>query len=131
MAVIQHWEPRRFVSQGLPWHEGSGQWLGTTCCDAEQQKVMEQALDLAQAWSTAQDRPVWLGGFGASSNAPADSRARFLRTMRDAAESRGIPWAHADLAANFNVRDLPQDTGIYDVVKQRWHGPLLDALLGP
>ena len=131
MAVIHHWEPRRFVSQGLPWREGSAQWLGTTCCDAEQQKVMTHALDLAQAWSMAQGRPVWLGAFGAASNAPADSRARFLRTMRDAAESRGIPWAHGDLAANFNVRDRPQDAGIYDVVNRRWHKPLLEALLGP
>ena len=131
MAVIHQWEPRRFVSQGLPWREGSTQWLGTTCCDAEQQKLMSHALDLAQAWSVAQGRPVWLGAFGAASNAPADSRARFLRTMRDAAESRGIPWAHTDLAANFNVRGLPEDAGIYDVVKRRWHAPLLEALLGP
>jgi endoglucanase len=131
MAVIHHWEPRRFVSQGLPWREGSAQWLGTTCCDAGQRKVMAHALDLAQAWSTVQGRPVWLGGFGAASNAPADSRARFLRLMRDAAESRGISWAHTDLASNFNVRGLPEDAGIYDVVKRRWHAPLLDALLGP
>jgi endoglucanase len=131
MAVIQHWEPRRFVSQGLPWRKGSQQWLGTTCCDAEQEKVIVHPLDLAQAWSTAQGRPVWLGGFGAASNAPADSRARYLRTMRDAAESRGLPWAHGDLAANFNVRDRPQDAGIYDVVNRRWLAPLLDALLGP
>ena len=131
MAVIHHWEPRRFVSQGLPWREGSAQWLGTTCCDAEQQKVMTHALDLAQAWSMAQGRPLWLGAFGAASNAPADSRARFLRTMRNAAESRGIPWAHTDLASNFNVRGLPEDAGIYDVVKRRWHKPLLEALLGP
>ena len=131
LAVIHHWEPRRFVSQGFPWHEGSDQWLGTTCCDAEQLKVMVHALDLAQAWSIGQGRPIWLGGFGASSNAPPDSRARYLRAMRDAAESRGIPWTHGDLAANFNVRGLPQEAGIYDVVNRRWHAPLLDALLRP
>ncbi|MBW8828341.1 MAG: cellulase family glycosylhydrolase [Burkholderiales bacterium] len=131
MAVIHHGEPLRFVSQGRPWVEGADRWLGTTCCDAGQLKTMAHELDLAQAWSQRQRRPVWLGRFGAASAAPPDSRARYLRAMRDAAESRGIPWTHTDFAANFNVRGLPQDSGIYDVVKQRWHTPLLDALLGP
>lgn len=131
MATVHHREPRAFTGQGLPWVEGSQAWLGTTCCDDGQRLQLERSLDRAREWSARQRYPVWLGSFGAASMAPMDSRARYLRLVRDAAEARGMPWAHADFAANFNVREPPLDSGIYDVVNRRWHRSLRDALLGP
>lgn len=124
-------EPREFTNQGLPWYPGADRWLGTPCCNAQQQQAMVHNLDLAKAWSDAQGYPVWLGSFGAASTAPMDSRARYLRAVRDAAEARGIAWTHVDFAANFNLREPPLDSGLYDVVKRRWHEPLREALLGP
>ena len=131
VATIHNREPREFSFQGSPWIEGADRWLGTPCCNAQQQAALAAKLDLAQAWSRAHGVPVWLGSFGAVSTAPMDSRARYLRAMRDAAEARGMSWAHVDFAANFNVHEPPLDSGIYDVVRRRWHQPLLDALLGP
>lgn len=131
VVAIHNREPRTFTNQGLPWFAGSDKWLGTHCCDEAQRLSLERNLDLAKAWSDAHRYPLWLGSFGAASTAPMESRARYLRLMREAAEARGMAWAHADFAANFNVRDPPLDSGIYDVVKRQWHRPLLDALLGP
>lgn len=131
VVAIHNREPRTFTNQGLPWFAGSDKWLGTHCCDEAQRVSLERNLDLAKAWSDAHRYPLWLGSFGAASTAPMESRARYLRLMREAAEARGMAWAHADFAANFNVRDPPLDSGIYDVVKRQWHRPLLDALLGP
>ncbi|MEY4561013.1 MAG: hypothetical protein RLZZ618_290 [Pseudomonadota bacterium] len=131
IVAFHNREPRRFTSQGSPWVAGADAWLGTDCCDASQLQALAQNLDRAQAWSEAHGYPVWMGSFGAVSTAPMASRARYLRAMRDAAEARGISWAHADFAANFNVVEPPLDSGLYDVVKRQWHRSLLDALLGP
>ncbi|KRD55516.1 hypothetical protein ASE52_04545 [Acidovorax sp. Root275] len=131
MVTIHNREPQTFTSQGSPWFAGSEEWLGTPCCNERQRLELARNLDRAKAWSDVHRYPVWLGSFGAASTAPMDSRARYLRQMRDAAEARGMSWSHADFAANFNVQDPPLDSGIYDVVKRQWHRSLLDALLGP
>jgi endoglucanase len=131
MVTIHSREPRQFTYQGSPWVEGSEKWLGTPCCDATQKAQLAHNLELAKAWSDAHHYPVWLGLFGAASTAPMDSRARYLRAVREATQALGMSWAHIDFAANFNLRDPPLDSGIYNVVKRTWHAPLRDALLGP
>jgi endoglucanase len=131
IVTIHNREPRQFTGQGSPWYPGSEKWLGTPCCDAQQRQALALNLDIAKAWSAEHRYPVWLGSFGAASTAPMPQRAHYLRAMRDAAQARGMSWAHADFAANFNVRDPPLDSGIYDVVRRRWHPSLLEALLGP
>ncbi len=131
IVTIHNHEPRTFTSQGLPWFEGSDKWVGTPCCDAGQLEAMTQGLEVARAWSLRHRYPVWLGLFSATSGARLEDRARYLRAVRDAAEARGMAWAHADFPTNFNVRNPPQDAGLYDVVQRTWHPRLLDALLGP
>lgn len=131
LATFHEREPRSFTGQGLPWIVGAKEWLGTTCCDERQRSQVEASMDRAREWSERYRHPVWLGSFGATSMASMESRARYLRLVRDAAEVRGMSWAHTDFAANFNVREPPLDSGIYDVVNRRWHRSLLDALLGP
>ena len=49
------------------------------------------------------------------------SRAHFTRSMRDAAESRGITWTYWEFAAGF---------GVYDPVAHAFRPALRDALLG-
>lgn len=130
IAMVHNGAPLRFTRQGLPWTPGAEQWIGTGCCDAAQRAELAGGLDLARDWSARHGYPVWLGLFGATSIAAMADRARYLRAMREAAESRGLPWAHADLATRFNLRPPPLDSGLYDVVAGRWQTPLLDALLG-
>jgi endoglucanase len=123
-------DPKEFTSQGSPGVKGSDQWLGTDCCNPQQRDALTVKMNLAKQWSDRHRYPVWLGSFGAASTAPMASRARYLRAVRHEAEARGISWAHTDFAANFNVRDPPDDSGIYDVVHRQWHSVLRDALLG-
>jgi len=130
IAMVHNSAPPRFTRQGLPWVPGADAWIGTGCCDAAQLADLARGLDLAREWSSRHGYPVWLGLFGATSIAAPADRARYLRAMREAAESRGLPWAHADLATRFNLRPPALDAGLYDVVAGRWQAPLLDALLG-
>jgi endoglucanase len=130
LVMVHDDAPQRFTRQGLPWVPGAVDWVGTGCCDAAQQAELARSLDLAHDWSRHHGYPVWLGLFGAASMAAQADRARYLRAVREAAESRGLPWAHADLATNFNLRPPALDAGMYDVVSGHWLAPLLDALLG-
>lgn len=64
-----------------------------------------QLLDIAKRWSDHFGRPVHLGEFGAIDTADHDSRNRYVREVRLAAEERGIPWTLWDWKARFGYWD--------------------------
>jgi len=82
-----------------------------------------QAVDLlvrrAAEYARARGLPVHLGEFGAYSPADMDSRARWTRAVREAAERHGVAWAYWELAAGF---------GFFDPGAGVFRQPLLDAL---
>ncbi len=80
------------------------------------------AFDLVADWARAHGNvPVLLGEFGAYGTADMESRARWTRAVRQAAEQRGFGWAYWEFAAGF---------GVYDPVGEKWREELLDALVG-
>lgn len=62
---------------------------------------MELLLDAAKRWSDHFGRPIHLGEFGAIDAADPASRARYVKDVARAAESRGIPWTLWDWKARF------------------------------
>ncbi len=64
-----------------------------------------ELLDTAKRWSVEFGRPIHLGEFGAINMAEPESRARYVRDARIAAESRGIPWTMWEWKANFSYWD--------------------------
>ncbi len=85
-------------------------------------EAVAAAMDQVLAW--AQDHgglPVLLGEFGAYGTADMDSRVRWTRAVRQAAEARGFGWAYWEFGAGF---------GVYDPVAEAWRPELLDALMG-
>jgi endoglucanase len=59
-------------------------------------------LARAGAWSTANHRPVILNEFGAlATKSRPDDRARWLSTVRRAAERSCLGWAHWEYADSF------------------------------
>lgn len=83
-------------------------------------EAIEKAFDRASEWSESRGIPLWLGEFGAYDRADMASRVRWTRTVRAAAESRGIPWAYWEFGAGF---------GIYDRDARVWRTSLLEALV--
>ena len=63
------------------------------------------ALDTAAAWARQFGRPVHLGEFGAFDVADRASRERYLRTVRELSEARGIPWTLWEWKASFGYWD--------------------------
>ncbi len=62
-------------------------------------------LDAAKRWSDHFGRPIHLGEFGAIDAADPESRIRYVRDVKNAAESRGIPWTLWDWKAKFAYWD--------------------------
>lgn len=120
IVTIHNYSPFSFTHQGAEWITPIMP-VGVSCCSTPQVTEMTTPLDSAKAWSTATHYPVFLGEFGAYSKADSASRVTFNRTMRDAAESRGMTWAYWEFAAGF---------GVYDPVAHRFRTSLLASLLG-
>ncbi|MBB3114622.1 endoglucanase [Paenibacillus phyllosphaerae] len=87
---------------------------------ASREKVM-QDLDKAAAWGQENNRPLWLGEFGAYSKADIDSRLRWTEFVRSEAEKRNITWAYWEFGAGF---------GVYNRERAQWNRDLLQVLVG-
>ncbi|MEM1184603.1 MAG: glycoside hydrolase family 5 protein [Planctomycetota bacterium] len=84
-----------------------------------EREAIDEAMRRAAAWANDRGMPIHLGEFGAYSPADMDSRARWTRAVREAAEREGIAWAYWELAAGF---------GFFDPNASVFRQPLLDAL---
>jgi endoglucanase len=121
VVTFHYYDPFQFTHQGAEWAEGSDAWLGTTWQSTEQQEHAVVAdLERAASWGRAQNRPLYLGEFGAYSKADMDSRARWTAFVARQAEERGISWAYWEFCSVF---------GVFDLTRGAWNEPLLEALV--
>ncbi|MCS7060418.1 MAG: glycoside hydrolase family 5 protein [Anaerolineae bacterium] len=121
IVTFHYYLPFEFTHQGAEWVSGTEKWLGRkwTANTAERQNVMFD-LDWAAKWGKDNNRPIYLGEFGAYSKADMDSRALWTSFVARQAEQRGMSWAYWEFRAGF---------GVYDYQRKQWREPLLKALL--
>jgi len=121
IVTVHYYDPFTFTHQGAEWVPGSAAWLGTTWngTAAEQQAIAREFVHAA-AWASANNRPLNLGEFGAYSKADMSSRARWTAFVARLAEANGMSWHYWEFIAGF---------GAYDAANNRWHEPLLRALI--
>ena len=121
IVTVHYYNPFHFTHQGAEWASGSDAWLGRTW----QGTVMEEQavardLDLAAAWAEANNRPIYLGEFGAYNKADLDSRARWTAYVARQAEERGMSWAWWEFCAGF---------GVFDKGRDQWNEEIREALI--
>ncbi|HJZ59323.1 MAG TPA: glycoside hydrolase family 5 protein [Gemmataceae bacterium] len=122
IVTVHYYEPFKFTHQGASWappdvRSLSGlKWEGT---EAEL-KELRAKFDQAAAWGKTNNRPIFLGEFGAYEKADMDSRARWTAAVVREAEARGFSWAYWEFGAGF---------GAYDRQAKAWRDPLLKALV--
>jgi len=121
IVTVHYYHPMPFTHQGAGWSEfkdlSGVRWLGT---DEEKQSVVS-GLGVAQSWAERENRPLYLGEFGAYEHAEMESRARYTRFVVRQAEQMGWSWAYWQFDSDFVVYDIPGD---------RWIDPIREALLG-
>jgi endoglucanase len=121
IVTFHYYLPFQFTHQGAEWAAGSNAWLGTTWMGTtSQEKALERDLDLAADWAKKNNRPLYLGEFGAYSKADMDSRAIWTDAVARQAEARDMSWAYWEFCAGF---------GVYDPQLKLWRDPLLEALI--
>ncbi len=120
IVTVHYYDPFRFTHQGADWtpefKDISGvPWLGT---DADRAAIRKD-FESAQKWAEAEKRPLFLGEFGAYDKAEMASRARYTAAIARTAESLGWSWAYWQFDSDFIL---------YDIDKEQWVAPILDAL---
>ncbi len=122
IVSIHNYAPFEFTMQGASWIENSAGWVGTPCCSPAQIAKIEEPMDIATRWAAENDRPIFMGEFGANSIAAYEDRVRYARIMRDQAEKRGFSWAYWDFSSD--------EFGPWDYLGKKWRVELRDALTG-
>lgn len=121
IVTFHYYQPFHFTHQGAEWADGSEAWMGTTWTgSAREKEELIRHLDAAAAWAEKNNRPLFLGEFGAYSKADMESRARWTAFLARQAEERGISWAYWEFCAGF---------GVYDRQTQDWVAPIYQALI--
>ncbi|MFH0953304.1 MAG: glycoside hydrolase family 5 protein [Verrucomicrobiota bacterium] len=121
IVSFHFYSPFEFTHQGAEWVSGSGPWLGRTWAGTESNKQeIIKAMDVAAEWGKKNNRPLFMGEFGAYSKADMDSRVRWTGFVARQAEERDFSWAYWEFCSGF---------GAYDPAANAWREGLLRALI--
>jgi endoglucanase len=121
IVTVHFYHPMRFTHQGAPWAADFKNLSGITWTSTPDEKEeVESKLKVAADWSLKNDRPVFLGEFGAYDKGDMDSRARYTAFVARTAEKLGFSWAYWQFDSDFVV---------YNIEKEIWVKPILNALM--
>lgn len=121
IATFHYYSPFEFTHQGASWVADSDRWKGKTWTATESQlAAIRKDFDSALAWSKANQRPLYLGEFGAFSAAEMNSRVAWTGAIVREAEARGFSWCYWEFASGF---------GVFDPRAKTWRDPLLKVLI--
>jgi endoglucanase len=120
IVTVHYYLPFPFTHQGASWvqppqPEGV-RWSG----NSEEVSAMEKDFQGVIEWAKKNDRPIYVGEFGAFEKADMQSRAKWTKQVRAICEKNGFSWAYWELASGFGVLDRDTKT---------WKTPLLEALV--
>jgi endoglucanase len=122
IVTVHFYHPGRFTHQGAPWSKENSNLSGIKWTGSREEKDdINTRMQVAADWSKSHDRPIFLGEFGSYEKADMDSRALYTAYVARTAERLGFSWAYWQFDSDFVV---------YDIDKDQWITPLLNALTG-
>ncbi len=116
IVTVHYYKPMEFTHQGASWSghkDKSGIQWGA---DAEQKAVQNDFAKVA-AWAKENNRPIFLGEFGAYDKAPMESRVRYTDFVARAAEAQGWSWAYWQFDSDFLLWDMKQDAFVEPILR--------------
>jgi endoglucanase len=120
IVTVHFYHPMKFTHQGAPWSKDNANLSGITWTATEAEKnEVDTKLQVAADWSKANKRPIYLGEFGSYDKGDMDSRACYTSYVARKAEKLGFSWGYWQFDSDFIV---------YDIDKEKWVLPILNAL---
>jgi endoglucanase len=120
IVTVHFYHPMKFTHQGAPWSKENKELSGITWTGTkEEQLEIDSKLQVAADWSKANDRPIFLGEFGAYDKGDMASRARYTAYVARTSERLNFSWAYWQFDSDFIL---------YDIDKESWVDPILKAL---
>jgi endoglucanase len=119
IVTVHYYKPMEFTHQGAPWTNQKDKTGIAWGSDAECKAVQDDFARVA-AWAKENNRPVFLGEFGAYDKAPMESRVRYTAFVARTAEAMGWSWAYWQFDSDFILWDMKAD---------QWVEPILHALI--
>jgi len=121
IVTFHYYQPYQFTHQAAEWVQGSANWLGMEWKGSSPEKqYVQYDFKIVAQWAKENQRPIFLGEFGAYSKADMDSRARWTAFVAREAEKQGFRWGYWEFCSGF---------GVYDPINNKWIQPLLKALI--
>jgi endoglucanase len=120
IVTVHYYLPMQFTHQGAPWTPSTAQLSGITWGTEQDKAKVKADFEGVQKWAKANDRPIFLGEFGAYDKGDIDSRVAYTRTVARTAEASGWAWAYWQFDGDFIVFDMKKDD---------WNTPIHDALV--
>jgi endoglucanase len=120
IVTVHYYTPMEFTHQGAKWVESTYHLSGVKWgSDAEKQKLLDDFTGVEE-WSKAQQRPIFLGEFGAYDKGEMQYRTLYTETVARTAEKMHWAWAYWQFDGDFIA---------YDVEHEKWVEPIRKALL--
>jgi endoglucanase len=121
IVAIHYYSPIQFTHQGAHWSVKNKDLSGIEWKETKaQQDSVKMDFGIAQKWAKQNHRPLTLGEFGAYEKADMASRVRWTNYIARQAEKRKWSWSYWQFDSDFIV---------YDINKDEWVMPILDALI--
>jgi len=121
IVTFHYYQPYQFTHQAAEWVQGNANWLGMEWKGSSPEKqYVQYDFKIVAQWAKENQRPIFLGEFGAYSKADMDSRARWTAFVAREAEKQGFRWGYWEFCSGF---------GVYDPINNKWIQPLLKALI--
>ncbi|KAA3620486.1 MAG: glycoside hydrolase family 5 protein [Calditrichaeota bacterium] len=121
IVTFHYYNPFFFTHQGADWVNGSDAWLGIKWSGtASERLAVDNDFQLVKNWAQNENRPIYMGEFGAYEKADLQSRGWWTMYVVLAAQRNEFSWAYWDFIAGF---------GAFDSETNSWNQTLLDALM--
>lgn len=121
IVTVHYYKPMQFTHQGAAW-AGYKDKVGVSWGSESDMKAVKEDFNRVAEWSKSNNRPIFLGEFGAYDRAPMESRVKYIEFVARTAESFGWSWAYWQFDSDFILWDMKADN---------WVEPILKALIPP
>ena len=119
IVTIHYYKPMEFTHQGASW-TGQRDKTGIAWGSDADRKAVEEDFARVAEWSKGNERPIFLGEFGAYDKGAMEFRVRYTDFVARTAERLGFSWAYWQFDNDFILWDMKAD---------QWVKPILGALI--